>query len=352
MSDTSRRSFFTAAAAIAATSKFATAQSSPINAASLPGPRLPYSMKLGVHMTNWQNLWRRGVMNWEDIARVTAQLGFQGIELQADNVQNVDKPGLKRIKDAMASEGVKILTINIGNNFLAPDFDNQIKMVRDFAELCAYFEAPLERIYLGRKPPEMSDTQAFDQVRKGLETCLPFWEKLNVVAAPEPPDVIRAVGGGGRGGGNQQGAGSAGNNPQAPPPPPPTGFEVVKDQYPAGDIAAIVTLLRVVNSKYFRYTLDTGCIPPDEKYIWPQLLAPYTVGMHIKEWQFHWRTNEPVDTDYVKFLEPFKRAGFNGFLDLELRDSVRGGFDLGATVEEVSAKLTKLKVYLEKCIAA
>jgi sugar phosphate isomerase/epimerase len=304
-------------------------------------------MRLGVHMTNWQNLWRRGVMKWEDIARVTADLGFTGIQLQSDNVQNLDQQGMKRIKDTMSSHGLKILAINVGNNFLAPDFDNQIKTVRDYAERCAYFEAPFERIYLGRKPAGMTDTQAFDQTRKGIEACLPFLEKLNVVAAPEPPDVFRAIYLEG-----QRPPVPAGNTPANQPPAPlPSGFEIVRD-YPAGDITGIITLLRVVNSKYFRYMLDTGCIPPDEKYIWPHFLAPFTVGMHIKEWQFNWRTGEPIDTDYVRFLEPFKRAGFNGSLDLELRDPVRGGFDLGTTVEEVSAKLKKMKSYMEKCIAA
>jgi sugar phosphate isomerase/epimerase len=336
MSETSRRGFLFAAGAAAASSALGNPQTpDPASAASSSSPRRSYSMKLGVHMTNWQNLWRKGVISWEEIGRISAQLGFHGIELQQDNVENVAKPELKRIKDALNSQGVQIRAININNNFLAPDFDRQIKMVRDFAELCAYFEAPFERIYLGRKPPEMGPTQAFDQVRKGLDTCLPFWEKLNVVAAPEPPDVYRFV-----------------PSPSPGPNDPPGKFEIVRDQYPAGDITAIVSLLRVVNSKYFRYTLDTGCIPPEEKYIWPQLLAPYTVNMHIKEWQFNWRTNEPIDTDYIRFLEPFKRAGYDGFLDLELRDQVRGGFDLGNTVEEVSAKLTKLKVYLDKCIAA
>lgn len=332
MPETSRRGFLLGAGAVAASPAFADPQSP---AATEASPRRAYSMRLGVHMTNWQNLWRKGVISWEEIGRVSAQLGFHGIELQQDNVEKADKSELKRIKDALTGQGVQIRAININNNFLAPDFDAQIKMVRTFAELCAYFEAPFERIYLGRKPPEMDPTQAFDQVRKGLETCLPFWEKLNVVAAPEPPDVFRFVA-----------------NPNAAPDAPPGKFETVRDQYPAGDITAIVSLLRVVNSKYFRYTLDTGCIPPEEKYIWPQLLAPYTVNMHIKEWQFHWRTNEPVDTDYVRFLEPFKRAGYDGFLDLELRDQVRGGFDLGNTVAEVSAKLTKLKVYLDRCIVA
>lgn len=325
MPEASRRNFLAVAGGIAAAA-LAEAQGS--GQPARPS-RPTYSMKLGVHMTNWQNLWRKGAISWEEIARVSASLGFHGIELQQDNVEGVDKAGLKRIKDAMSSHGVQIRAININNNFLAPDFDAQIKMVRDFAELCAYFEAPFERIYLGRKPPQMGPTEAFDGVRRGLETCLPIWEKLNVVAAPEPPDVYRYVA-------NTQGGGS---------------FEIVRDQFPAGDIAAIVTLLRVVNSKYFRYTLDTGCIPPEQKYIWPELLAPYTVNMHIKEWQFNWRTNDPSETDYVKFLEPFKQAGYNGFLDLELRDPVKGGFDLGSTVEEVSAKLTKLKVYLEKCIA-
>ncbi len=333
MPQTSRRGLVAALGAAAAASAFGDPQSAPERTASGSTGR-SYSMKLGVHMTNWQNLWRKGTISWEEIGRVSAELGFHGIELQSDNVEKVDKAGLKRIKDALTSHGLQIRAININNNFLAPDFDAQIKMVRDFGELCAYFEAPLERIYLGRKPPEMSDPQAFDLIRKGLETCLPIWERLNVIAAPEPPDVFRFVP-------------SAQGGSQTPGT-----FEFVRDQYPAGNIAAIVTMLRVVNSKYFRYTLDTGCIPPEEKYIWPQLLAPYTVNMHIKEWEFHWRTNEPVDTDYVKFLEPFKRAGYNGFLDLELRDPVRGGFDLGNTVEEVSAKLTKLKVYLEKCIAA
>jgi len=324
MPEASRRGFLMAAGMLPGAAVIAEAQSpAPLTAAQ---PRA-FSMKLGVHMTNWQNLWRKGEISWEEIGRVSAELGFHGIELQAVNVENVDKAGLKRIRDALHSNGLRINAINIENNFLAPDFDAQIKMVRDFAELCAYFEAPFERIYLGRKLSPMPDPQAFEMVRKGLETCLPIWEKFNVVAAPEPPDVFRF-------------AAASGS------------FEEVKDQYPAGNIAAIVTLLRVVNSKYFRYTLDTGCIPSGEKYIWPHLLAPWTVNMHIKEWQFNWRTNEPSETDYVRFLEPFKQAGYDGFLDLELRDPVKGGFDLGSTIPEVSAKLTKLKVYLERCIAA
>ena len=282
-------------------------------------------MTLGVHMTNWESLLRKNVVTWQDIGRVSAELGFHGIELQADNVQNLDKAGLKNVKDALTSHGLKILAINIDNNFLHPDFDSQIKMVSDFAELCAYFEAPFERIYLGRKVTQISDPDAFNTVRKGLETCIPIWEKFNVVAAPEAPDVFRVT---------------------------PSGVQTLPKQYPAGDISAIVTLLTLVDSKHFRYTLDTGCIPPEEKYIWPQLLAPYVVSMHIKEWQFHWRTNDPIDTDYVRFLAPLKKAGYKGSLDLEIRDPVKGGFDLGDSVAEVSAKLIKLRDYLQRCIAA
>ena len=154
----SRRGFLSAAAAMAAIPILTSAQTLPTTSGADTSPRRPFSMKVGVHMTNWENLWRRGVMSWEDIARTTAELGFHGIELQADNVQNVDKAGLKRIKDAMNSHGVQIRAINIGNNYLAPDMDARIKMVEDYAELCAYFEAPFERIYVCRKPPEISDT--------------------------------------------------------------------------------------------------------------------------------------------------------------------------------------------------
>lgn len=322
----SRRSLLTSAAAgFIAGVGLGKAQSVPQRTPSPSSPKRQFSMSLGVHMTNWQYLLEKRVVTWEDIGRISAELGFTGIQLQANNVAGLDKSALKNIKDTLTSHGLKILAINIDNNFLHPDFDGQIKMVRDFAELCAYFEAPFERIYLGRKVTQMSDPQAFDTIRKGLETCLPFWEKLNVVAAPEPPDVFRVT---------------------------PSGVQTVPKQYPAGDISAIVTLLKVVDSKYFRYMLDTGCIPPDEKYIWPKLTAPYVVGMHIKEWQFNWRTNDPIDTDYVRFLEPFKESGFHGSLDLEIRDPVHGGFFLGDTVVEVTAKLVKLRDYLKNCIAA
>ena len=334
MAGPSRRHFIGSLAAGVAVSSVAAGQQT---TAPAPARSRNFSMKLGVHMTNWEPLWRKGVVTWEDIARINSELGFQGIELQADNVEKEDQAGLKRIKAALSSKGLRINAINIGNNFLAPDFDAQVKMVKDFAELCNYFEAPFERIYLGRKPPEMGDAKAFDLVRKGLETCLPTWERLGVVAAPEPPDVFRF---------RPVNSGTGDSSSAS------VVVEVLPKQFPAGDITGIVALLKVIDSKYFRYTLDSGCIPPEEKYVWPQLLAPYTVNMHIKEWQFHWRTSDPTDTDYVRFLQPFKDAGYNGFLDLELRDSVRGGFDLGDTPAEVSAKLVKLKTYLERCIAA
>jgi len=330
MSDSSRRTFLTAmAAGLGSQAALAGPQNS--GAPTPPSKPRNFSMKLGVHMTNWQPLWRNGTVTWEDIARINSELGFHGIELQSDNVQGLDQAGLKRIKTAMSSAGLRINAINIGNNFLDADFDAQVKMVQDFADLCNYFEAPFERIYLGRKPPEMSDTKAFDLVRKGLETCLPTWERLGIAAAPEPPDVYRF----------------------RPVSPGSSQYvvDVLPKQFPAGDITGIVALLKVIDSKHFRYTLDSGCIPPDEKYIWPHLLAPYTVNMHIKEWQFNWRTGDPTEIDYVRYLQPFKESGYDGFLDLELRDPVRGGFDLG-TVDEVRAKLTRMKTYLERCIAA
>src|SRR5215472_2264961 len=172
MSQLSRRGLLASAAAgFAASRGFGQPQSSsPPGAVPVPARNRQFSMTLGVHMTNWQTLLKRNVVTWQDIGRISSDLGFRGIELQADNVENLDKAGLKNVKDALTSHGLKILAININNNFLDPDFNAQIKMVRDFAELCAYFEAPFERIYLGRKVNQISDPEAFDTVRKGLET--------------------------------------------------------------------------------------------------------------------------------------------------------------------------------------
>ncbi|HMD48103.1 MAG TPA: twin-arginine translocation signal domain-containing protein, partial [Bryobacteraceae bacterium] len=93
MSETSRRGFLFAAGAAAAAPALAAPQNPGISAANTT-PRRAYSMKLGVHMTNWQNLWRKGVISWEEIGKVSAQLGFHGIELQQDNVENASKQEL------------------------------------------------------------------------------------------------------------------------------------------------------------------------------------------------------------------------------------------------------------------
>jgi Xylose isomerase-like TIM barrel len=323
------------------------------------GQTPPYRMTVGVHMTSWQNLMRQLNLSWEDIGRINGRdgLGFTGIQLQATGLDTASESDLGAIKRALNSQGLTINAVNIGNNFLAADFDAQVKMVERYAQICHSLEAPFERIYLGTKPANsnISDAKAFDTIRKGLETSLPVWEKYGVVAAPEPPDVYRRVGAGGRGG---PGVSATPAAPAGPVPaatsglPASTGqWTIAPKQFPSGDVAGILSLLKVIDSKYFRYMLDSGCVPPDEKYVWPQLLAPYTVGMHIKEWQYNFRTGAPTETDYVKFLEPFKRVGFHGSLDLEPRDFATGGFNLGSTVEEVSLVLKNLKKYIEACIA-
>ena len=90
MFEISRRGLFACAAAgLVASTGLSEPQSSA--ATALPASqKRKFSMSLGVHMTNWQVLLRKNVMTWQDIGRVSAELGFHGIELQGDNVQNVD----------------------------------------------------------------------------------------------------------------------------------------------------------------------------------------------------------------------------------------------------------------------
>src|SRR5437870_1156742 len=119
MSHFSRRGFFNAAAVgLAGSAAIAGAQVSPASAGPSGSARRDrkFNMRFGVHMTNWQVLLQKNLITWNEIGRVSAELGFEGIELQGAGLEKMDRPGLKSIKDALTSHGLKIVAVNIGNN--------------------------------------------------------------------------------------------------------------------------------------------------------------------------------------------------------------------------------------------
>lgn len=222
-------------------------------------------------------------MSINSFIKLCADIGFDGVEIQDIYFKNTNPEYIESVKGLIRSYNLELAAIDVSNDFFSskeisfglPGVKSEVERVKKWIKIASKLNTHVLRIFLGFKPITMTNGQAFDKVRASINECLPCAEKNNVYLAPEPH---------------------------------PT--------YPAEDPAAVLTLLKVINSKFFRVCIDFGWIPSDWKYEAIRLLAPYSIHVHAKAYRLDDK-GEAVWTDFGRVFSILKEAQYKGFISVE-----------------------------------
>jgi sugar phosphate isomerase/epimerase len=170
----------------------------------------------------------------------------------------------------------------MGTNFLEPNTDRQIAYVGKWLELASSIGTKILKINIGEKPPHMSEEQAFEQAKGCVRRCLPLAEEYGIPLAPELY--------------------------------PPT--------FPSGDLAAMTTLMKVIDSRYFRHTIDNEFLPPKMALAAYALLAPYAINVHASVYEYSYMKDEHKRTgkarfEFEKLISILSHVSYKGYIMIE-----------------------------------
>ena len=222
----------------------------------------------------------------DETPKLTADAGLGALELQdpGGGFEETfpDAPSLRRLKqlkETAGSSGVEIPAISaMGGNLLSPDTERQLSYLQKWLTLASSLEIRTLKINVGAKPPGLSDSRSFERARAALVRCAKLAGEYGIVLAPElwPPS------------------------------------------YPTSDVHAMITLMRLIDSKQFRHTLDNYQLPAG----WPvtayRLLAPFATHVHVSTRGI---MDGPQDQRFrfASFVSILRAIGYDGYLMIEAR---------------------------------
>ncbi len=231
----------------------------------------------------------------QKVIEQAASLGFEGVELLHRQMDNDTPAYLNQLKQAAFRHGLSLPMLSIHQDFVTPDAKERQEAV-DHTKKCIAMAArlgiPAIRLNSGRwntiksfddlmkvkgdEPPIQGHTEedAFTWCVDGIRACLPDAEAAGVVLALE----------------NHWGL-----------------------------TTKVENLLRIhkdVNSPWLGINLDTGNWPGDP-YEGIERLAPYATIVQAKTYYGGgvWYT---LDLDYPRIARILKKAGFKGWVSLEM----------------------------------
>jgi L-ribulose-5-phosphate 3-epimerase len=231
----------------------------------------------------------------QKVIEQAAGLGFEGVELLHRQMDNETPAYLNQLKQAAFRHGLSLPMLSIHQDFVSPDAAERQEAV-DHTKKCIALAArlgiPAIRLNSGRwntiksfddlmkvkgdEPPIQgyTDENAFKWCVDGIRACLPDAEAAGVVLALE----------------NHWGL-----------------------------TTKVENLLRIhqdVNSPWLGINLDTGNWPGDP-YEGIERLAPYATIVQAKTYYGGgvWYT---LDLDYPRIAKILKKAGFKGWVSLEM----------------------------------
>jgi len=202
---------------------------------------------------------------------------------------------MNKLKRQAFSSGLDLVMLSIHQNFVSPDGaerDKAIAHTKHCIDLAAQMGIPAIRLNSGRwgtiksfddlmkakgqEPalPGYSEDDAFKWCIDCIEKCIPHAEKAGVVMALE----------------NHWGLTTKPEN--------------------------VIRIFKAVNSPWLGVNMDTGNYVGDP-YPQIELLAPYATIVQAKTYYGggEWYT---LDLDYLKIAAVLRKAGFNGYVSLEM----------------------------------
>jgi sugar phosphate isomerase/epimerase len=285
-----RRAFLSGAAAAAAVPAHAAAQSAPGNRTRIAVSTYSY--------------WHFKPQKYpiEKVIEEAARLGFDGVEILHRQMENETPAYMNKLKQLAFRSGLSLPMLSIHQDFVSPDAAERRKHI-EHTERCiglaAQMGIPAIRLNSGRwktirsfddlmkvkgnEPPvegyKLDD--AFRWVVDSIRSCLPAAEKAGVMLALE----------------NHWGL--------------------------TTDIDMLLRIWREVNSPWLGINADTGNFPGDP-YEGIAKLAPHAAIVQTKTYYGggEWYT---LDLDYKKIAGILKKAGFNGWISLEMEGKEPAG---------------------------
>lgn len=271
-------------------------------------------MKLGVSIWSFHVPLSAKRQTLEEVMKITAKLGLQGLELEDSCGFEETFPcvpserRIQELKETADSLGIEIPALSaMGGSFLGLHTGRQVAYVRRWLDLAHSIGTKIVKMNIGSKSREMTNEQAFEQAKNCVKKCLRLAQKYDITLAPELWPV---------------------------------------DSYPSGDVAAMITMMKTIDSKYFRHTVDNDLLDPGWAVAAYRLLAPYTVNVHASIYEDTYMSEtDKGKFEFGKFVSILKSVGYDGYLMIEWRGH-------NTTVQECVRGLEKSAMALRRWMAS
>jgi sugar phosphate isomerase/epimerase len=231
----------------------------------------------------------------EKVIEHAAELGFDGVEILHRQMADESPAYVNGLKKAAFRNSLDLPMLSIHQDFVSPDAaerEGEIAHTKRCIDLASALGIPCIRLNSGRwnsiasfddlmkvkgdEPPlpGHTDEEAFKWVIESIEACLPAAEKAGVMLALE----------------NHWGLTTRPEN--------------------------LLRIYRAIRSPWLGINLDTGNFPGDP-YGGIEALAPHAVIVQAKTYYGggEWYT---LDLDYRRIAGLLRRAGFHGYVSLEM----------------------------------
>ena len=288
----SRRALLGTAAAAAGT---------PVSAAAAPVPRQRFAVST-------YSYWHFTPVKYpvDRVIDHAAQLGFDGVELLHRQFESESTAYLNKLKRQAFARGLDLVMLSIHQDFVSPDPAERKKMIDHTVhciDLATQLGIPAVRLNSGRwktirsfddlmkvkgdEPPLAGYTNedAIKWCVDSIHECIPAAEKAGVVLALE----------------NHWGLTTS--------------------------VDTLMRIVRTVDSPWLGINLDTGNFPGDP-YEGLEKVAPHAIIVQVKTYYGGgvWYT---LDLDYKRIAGIFRKAGFHGYISLEMegKDPAEGAVD-------------------------
>lgn len=243
-----------------------------------------------------------------------ASLGFDGVELLHRQFENESTPYLNKLKRLALQRGLDLVMLSIHQNFVKPDPAERKKMIDHTIhciDLAVQLGIPAVRLNSGR----WETIESFDDLMKvkGDEPPLPGYQKSDAIKwcidsihqclpAAEKAGVVLALE-------NHWGLTTS--------------------------VDTLLEIVRAVDSPWLSINLDTGNFP-GEPYPGLENVAPHAIIAQAKTYYGGgvWYT---LDLDYKRIAGIFQKAGFHGYISLEMEGKEAAGTAVPKSLEMLRA---------------
>ena len=270
----------------------------------IPDPIVDYKLKTSCNLYSFNSYLSSGKMSLEEVISFCGRLGFDAVdptgyyftgypEVPSDEY-------IYTIKRQAFDQGMAISGTGIRTDFAVPDVYERrksIELTRKWIDVAAKMDAPVLRIFAGKKIPEGKKKEAMQWIVDSIHKCVDYGSRNGVIITMQ------------------------------------NHFDALKT------LDDILYVLDAIDSPWFGLNLDIGSVRLNDPYEDIRILMPYARTWQIKEHVYRKEIKEP--TAIPKLIALIKDGGYHGYLPLEtLRPS--------DPMERLEPFLTEVKKEIDK----